>query len=455
MNMKPLTLRQIAVATGGTYCGDLRSEDALITGVVSDNRDVAHGNLFVCIKGERTDGHLYAEAAYRSGASCCLCERRLETNSPYILVPSTLKALKDLAEYYRSLFHIPVIGVTGSVGKTTAKEMTAAVLSKKYTVLKTRKNLNNEIGVPLMLLSLRAEHKAAVIEMGISEFGEMSRLSKMVRPDICLMTAIGYCHLENLGDLSGVLKAKSEVFQYMAPDSVAVVCGDDKLLRTFDPGIRKITYGFEQGNDYTAENVEDNGTDGLSFDIVHGAGRLGCHIPAYGRHLVLAALAATAIGRLLGLTDEEIRRGLRSYEPVGGRSNVRHTDFLTVIDDCYNANPNSMAAALSSLAALPGRKVAILGDMKELGSDSAALHRETGALAGELGIDCLITCGDLAAHIYEGFVACAGAQARHFPSKEQLFSALPSLIQKGDTVLVKASRSMAFETIVDALIQLD
>ena len=454
MNMKPLTLRQIASATGGTYCGDPCSADTEITGVVSDNRDVIPGSLFVCIKGARTDGHLYAEAAFQSGAACCLSERRLETKFPYVIVPSTLKALKDLAEYYRGLFHIPVIGITGSVGKTTAKEMTAAVLSKKYAVLKTLKNLNNEIGVPLMLLSLRAEHEAAVIEMGISEFGEMTRLSKMVRPDICLMTAIGYCHLENLGDLNGVLTAKSEVFSYMKPDAVAVVCGDDTLLRAFDPGVKKITYGFESGNDYTAENLEDNGTDGISFDIVRRTGRFRCHVPAYGRHLVLAALAAAVVGHLLALTDEEIRRGLLSYEPVGGRANVRRTDYLTVIDDCYNANPNSMAAAFSSLSALPGRKVAILGDMKELGDGSADLHRETGALARELGIDRLITCGEMARHIHEGFTACGSAQTLHFTVKAQLISALPSLIQKGDNVLVKASHSMEFETIVDALIGL-
>lgn len=450
MKMKSLSLETIAKVTGGKYIGDPAIKHTIITGVVRDNRDVQSGNLFVCIKGERVDGHEFAASAYDAGATCCLAEQDLVSpKGPYILVTSTLQALKDLAEYYRSLFDIPVVGITGSVGKTTAKEMTAAVLAQKYVVLKTPENLNNEIGVPLTLLSLCEEHEAAVIEMGISEFGEMSRLSKMVRPDICLITTIGFCHLENLCDLNGVLKAKTEVFHYMNPNSIAVVNGDDELLNGFDPRIHKVTYGLHTTNDYFADHIENHGESGMTCEIISTSGRFKAEIPAFGSHMVLAALPATAIGRILGLTTEEIRRGILSYTHVGGRSNVKNTGFLTIIDDCYNANPNSMTAAILSLCTLSGRKVAILGDMKELGSESRELHREIGVLVGRSCVDSLICCGEMAEYIYKGLISSGSEiEAWHFPMKEALFSVLPSLIRKGDNVLVKASHSMQFDEIV-------
>lgn len=453
MRMKPLTLEKIAEITGGKYIGNDVLRQTAITGVVKDNREAYDGCLFICIKGERADGHNFANKAFKSGAACCLAERELPDGiGPYVLVSSTLQALKELGEYYRGLFNIPVIGVTGSVGKTTAKEMTAAVLSQKYNVLKTPENLNNEIGVPLTLLSLKEEHEAAVIEMGISDFGEMSRLAKMVQPDICLITSIGYCHLEQLGDLNGVLKAKSEVFRYMKPDSIAVVNGDDALLREFDPGVRKITFGLGMHNDYKAVDVETRGLSGVACDIVSGNDRFSVMIPAFGSHMLLGALPAAAIGRQLGLTAEEIRLGLLNYTPVGGRANIIETGFITLIDDCYNANPNSMTASIRSLCTLKGRNVAILGDMAELGRDTDALHREIGVLCAKCGIDCLICCGARAEFIFKGLISTGiEVEAWHFPLKDALFSVLPSLIRKGDNVLVKASHSMHFEEIAEEL----
>lgn len=453
MRMKPLRLETIAEITGGKYIGDDILRHTAITGVVKDNREAYDGCLFICIKGERADGHNFAKAAFQAGAACCLAEREFpDAGGPYVLVASTLQALKELGEYYRGLFNIPVIGVTGSVGKTTAKEMTAAVLSQKYNVLKTPENLNNEIGVPLTLLSLKEEHEAAVIEMGISDFGEMSRLAKMVKPDICLITSIGYCHLEQLGDLKGVLKAKSEVFQFMKPDSIAVVNGDDALLREFDPGVRKITFGLGAHNDYKAVNVETLGLSGVACDIVSGHDRFSIMIPAFGSHMLLGALPAAAIGGQLGLTAEEIRLGLLNYTPVGGRANIYETGFITLIDDCYNANPNSMTASIRSLCTLEGRNVAILGDMAELGRDADTLHREVGILCAKCGIDCLICCGARAEFIFKGLISTGvEIEAWHFPLKEALFSVLPSLIRKGDNVLVKASHSMHFEEIAEEL----
>ena len=453
MAMKPLSLETIARVTGGRFIGDEKCRDTLITGVVRDNREAFAGCLFLCIKGARADGHNFANKAFEAGAACCLAERAPDApTGPYVLVDSTLAAVRALGAYYRSLFDIPVIGVTGSVGKTTAKEMTAAVLSRKYNVLKTEENLNNELGVPLMLLKLGEEHEAAVIEMGISDFGEMSRLGEMVRPDICLITAIGYCHLDNLGDLNGVLRAKTEIFNYMREDGIAVVNGDDVLLRRFDPGMKKIMFGLEMHNDYRAVSVNAQGTCGVACSIVRENGCFDVFVPAFGSHMAYGVLAAAAIGHVLGLTDEQIRQGIGRYEPVGGRANVHDTGYITVIDDCYNANPNSVSASIRSLTALDGRKVAILGDMFELGTDAQRLHAEIGELAAQSGVDCLICCGELAENIRNGFVSAGnGGQSFYYKDKQSLLEALPDYIKQGDSVLVKASHGMHFEQLADAL----
>jgi len=433
MKQNFLTPRIIAEITNGQYIGENEAFDIRVIGAVRDNRDVEPGNLFVCIKGARVDGHSFANKAFESGATCCLAEQELiEPKGPYVLVTSTLEAIKTIGAYYRSLFNIPVIGITGSVGKTTAKELIASVLSVKYNTLRTPGNLNNELGVPLTLLSLNETHEAAVIEMGISDFGEMSRLAQMVRPDIFVMTRIGYAHLDMLKDLDGVLKAKTEAFKYMKPDGIAVLNGDDELLRTYDPGMKKILYGLREDNDICIENIKIN-------------------IPAYGSHLKELLGAAVAVGTLLGLTKDEIKRGITGYEPVEGRANIINTGEITLIDDCYNANPNSVKAALTSLTTLPGRHVAILGDMLELGEQSEELHHEIGEYAKKTGIDCLICAGVEADNIYKGYLSTNSGEAYYFPTKEKLVSRLPELIKKDDAVLVKASNGMRFCEIVKLL----
>ena len=450
--MMHLTPQIIAGITGGEYIGDGLGRDARITGAVRDNREAKHGNLFVCIRGARVDGHSFANAAFDSGAVCCLAEQRIpNAKGPYVLVGSTLEAIKAIGGYYRSLFKRPVVGVTGSVGKTTAKELIAAALGTKLRVHKTTDNLNNELGVPLTLLSLDERHDVGVIEMGISTFGEMGRLAEMVRPDILVITRIGYSHLEDLGDLNGVLRAKTEVFAYMASDGIAVMNGDDELLRDFDSGMRKLTFGLEKHNDIRAENIRAEGTDFVMCDVVSDVGRFPVKIPAYGSHIAQLALPGVIIGRLLGLTDAEIGRGLLGYAPVGGRSNVAGAGFITLIDDCYNANPNSVEAALTSLSALDGRRVAILGDMLGLGAQTDKLHEDVGAFAARGYVDALVCCGDKACLIYDGYIAAGGKEARYFPEKAGLIEALPRLIKKGDAVLVKASRGMEFEEFIPVL----
>lgn len=442
--MKPIALREIAAACSGVLHGD---PDIIITSIVTDSRQAGSGSLFAAIKGARADGHRFIPSTVEQGAACVLCEEAPDVETPYILVDSTLVALKGIAEYYRSLFTIPFVGITGSVGKTSTKEFISSVLSQKYKVHKTGGNFNNELGVPITLFGLEEYHEAAVIEMGISGFGEMTRLAKMVRPDISVITNIGYCHLENLGDRDGVLKAKTEMFTYLKENGTIILCHDDDKLSTVTEynGIKPVFYGT--GNDeFRAENIVEKGLFGIDCTLIHGDSRIDVTVPTMGRHNVLNALCAMAVGVQLGLTDDEIKRGIESFENVGSRNHIIKTDKLTIIDDCYNANPTSTKAGLDTLSKLPGRKVAVLGDMKELGKDELALHRSVGEYARELGIDVLIAAGPLSKSAADGY-----GGAIYYADVDSCIAEINSILKDGDTVLVKASHSMHFEKIVEAI----
>ena len=446
--MKPFTLAEIAAACGGTYVGNEDMKSAVITSVERDSRQVKEGSLFLAIKGERVDGHDYIQKCYDSGAICAICEKAPENaDKPYILVPSTLQAVKEIGRAYREKFDIPVVGVSGSVGKTSTKEMLYAVLSQKFKTHKTQGNLNNELGVPLTLLSMPEDTEAAVIEMGISGFGEMTRLAKMAQPTICVLTIIGCCHLENLGDRDGVLKAKTEMFDYAKEGAAFILNGDDDKLSTVKDvrGTKPIFFGLDKSNRYYAENIENNGEGGVSCTLCFDDTRLDVTIPAIGSYMVSNALAAVAAGKLLGLSDEQLKNGVEAYKTVGSRANVINTGKLRIIDDCYNANPTSVKASLDTLKNFAGRKVAILGDMKELGSNELALHYDTGAYAKEIGIDRILSVGPLAKEL------ARGAEDLWFESIDALLHELPDLLKDGDTVLVKASHSMHFENIVENL----
>jgi len=449
--MLPLTIRTIAAVVGGEYRGDAALLERCISSVVRDNREVVEDSLFLCFRGERVDGHSFAASAFASGAICAIAERLLDGAGAHIIVDDTAQALKKLGAHYRNLLKIPVIGVVGSVGKTTMKELIAAALGAKMRVLKTDKNLNNELGVPLTLLSIGEEHDAAVIEMGISDFGEMTRLAEMARPDIVVFTAVGHSHLEQLGDLDGVLRAKAEVFPLMPRDGVAVLCGDDAHLRGAETGLRTLYFGTDEHNDYRAENITADGTNSCKFNVITPSEKVAVELQAYGLHLASSSAGAVAVGELLGLSQAEIARGLSSYAPIDGRANTIITPNFTLIDDCYNANPDSMASSLRSLSGLAApRRVAILGDMKELGANENELHRNLGLLIGSLNIDVLICLGEKAEFIFKGFIASKAERERyHFPLREAFFAQLPSLIKKGDAILVKASHSMNFNEIVD------
>lgn len=446
--MKPFTLAEIAAACDGEYVGSEAMKSAVITSVERDSRQIKDGSLFLAIPGERADGHDFIEKCYAAGAVCAICERAPQNAvKPYILVPSTLEAVKKIGRAYREKFDIPVIGVSGSVGKTSTKEMLYAVLSQKYRTHKTQGNLNNELGVPLTLLSMPEDAEAAVIEMGISGFGEMTRLAEMAQPTICVLTIIGCCHLENLGDRDGVLRAKTEMFLHAREGADFILNGDDDKLCTVKEvrGKAPVFFGLDKRNRYYAENIENNGEGGVRCTLCFDGERLDVTIPAIGSYMVTNALAAVAAGRLLGLSNEELRRGVESYKTVGSRAHVVNTDSLRIIDDCYNANPTSVKASLDTLNNFGGRRVAILGDMKELGQNELALHYDTGVYARELGVDCVLSVGPLAKELAKG------AGGAWFADIGSLCKALPGLLQKGDTVLVKASHSMHFEKIVDYL----
>jgi len=445
--MTGLTVSDIAALTGGALRGP---GGAVPSNAVIDSREVVSGSLFAALPGARADGHDFIPMAFEKGAACCLALRVPEgVTGPVIVVPDVAAALTQLAAEYRQRFAIPVIGVSGSVGKTTAKEMTAAVLSRRYNVLKTEKNLNNELGVPLTLLRLAPEHQAAVVEMGISDFGEMTRLAALVRPTMAIYTVVGHSHLEKLGDRQGVLRAKTEMLPFLPPEGAAFMNGDDDLLRACPCPVEKICFGTGAENGVRAENIV-SGDMSTACDIVSGSRRISAVIPAYGRHMVYAALAAAAVGLRLGLTDGEIAAGIADFAPVGRRARVSDTGFVTLVDDCYNANPDSVDCAVDSMAKLTGRRVCILGDMLELGPDSPALHRAVGRYAAEHGSELVLTAGRLAEDISAG-AAEAGAQTAHYPDTASLIAALPEHLRRGDAVLVKASHSMKFENISEAV----
>ena len=474
--MKHMTPRQMANACAGIlHCVGASQEMALqeVTAVITDSRKAVEGCLFAAIRGERADGHSFIPAVLEAGAACILCERDLtEQDIPsgrsdfcWIRVKSTLAALRDLAEYYLQELGIPAVGIAGSVGKTSTKEMTAAVLSQKYRVLKTQGNFNNELGVPLTIFRLTPEDEIAVLEMGISDFGEMHRLSRIVHPDTVIMTNIGECHLEFLGDRDGVLRAKSEIFDFLKEEGNIILNGNDDKLVTLREvnGISPVFFGIreetpKQKLDVYAEEITPLGLRGTRARIRTYAGDFTCTIPIPGRHMVMNALAGTAAGLIYHLSLEEIRQGIESLQPVSGRFHIVETDQMTVIDDCYNANPISMKASLGVLKDALGRRVAILGDMAELGPEEERYHREVGAFAAENGVDLLVTIGERGAWIREGFQEKQkdtgdgpSAQSVHFESAGAFLAEAGKWMSPKDTVLVKASHCMQFETIVEAL----
>ncbi len=452
--MKHMTLSEIADACCGIYCGDPAFLDCEVSSVAIDSRKVVKDTLFVAIKGARVDGHSFIPQVMEAGALCSLSEQDLgDVDYPYIRVSSCTEALKDLAEHYRRSLDIKVVGITGSVGKTSTKEMIASVLSEKYNVLKTEGNFNNEIGLPLTVFNIREEHEVAVLEMGISHFGDMKPLAKIARPDVCVITNIGYAHLENLGTRDGILKEKSSMTDYMNPKGSVIFNGDDDKLKSYTSrdGRTPVYFGLTSSCPFHVENIERKGLKGTYAEFVTPTSRFHAHISIPGDHMIYNALAGVAVGYALGMNNDEIARGIEKLVPIAGRNNLIEAKHYTIIDDCYNANPQSVSAALEILAKTEcDRKVAVLGDMGELGDLTAQAHYNMGALAAMLGIDFVAAIGEKAAMIADGAVD-SGGEAYHFATKEEAIRELTGQLGPNTAMLVKASHAMHFGWIVEEL----
>ena len=349
-----------------------------------------------------------------------------------------------------------MVGITGSVGKTSTKEMIASVISQKYNVHKTEGNFNNEIGLPLTIFGIRAEHEVAILEMGISDFDEMHRLSAIANPDICVITNVGLCHLENLGDRDGVLRAKTECFEHMKEGGLAVLNGDDDKLCTKKQvnGRDTVFYGLESTNQIYATEVTNLGFEGMEAVVHTPVGEFRANITIPGEHNVYNALAATAVGLELGLSLEEIKRGIEEARTIAGRTNLVKANGMNVIDDCYNANPVSMEAALDVLSHAKGRTIAVLGDMGELGDNEAILHFGVGRCVAEKHIHTLFCAGSLAAEYKAGVEAVStDCEVYHFENRDDMIVALLDYVKAGDNILIKASHFMEFPKVVEALTQ--
>ena len=452
--MQPMTVKEIAAAVGGVWWNP-REDAAPVTAISTDSRKVVPGCLFLPWVGEKFDGHDFIDMALDKGAAGCLCARLPQDIRPdkfYIKVDDTRLALRALASAYRDKFDIPFVQITGSVGKTTTKEMIAAVLGAKYRTLKTPENFNNDIGTPLTLFGLGPEHQAAVIETGMNHFGEIEYLGALVRPDVAVISNIGDAHIEFLGSREGILKAKCEIFEHLKEGGLVVLNGDDALLNTVQVPFRTVRCGQSEHCQARITEIADHGVDGITCTVVTEKDTYALAVPAPGAYMAYSASIAVAVGEELGLSHDEIVRGVASYEPAGSRMRVVHLpEGRILLDDCYNANPQSVTAALEVLAKTEcDRRVAVLGDMGELGALTDQAHYNMGALAAMLGIDFVVAIGEKAARIADG-AAQSGGEVLHFSTKEEALKTLKEELKPGTAMLVKASHAMHFGALVDAL----
>mgnify|MGYP001080100912 FL=1 len=458
--MEALTLRQLLEAVNGTLLGDFDDLDAQAVQVSTDSRSIPPGCLFIPLEGERFDGHSFINSALEAGAAGCLTARERENYLPgkfYVKVRSTQRALWELARYYKRLFPIPFIAVTGSVGKTTTKDMTAAVLGARFRVHKTEGNFNNDIGVPLTLLKLEKRHEVCVVELGMDHAGEIDNLARLVEPDMALITNIGDAHIENLGSRENIFKAKCEIFPHLKKGGLAILNGDDPLLATLRGALpqRTVFVGAGEGLDYAARDLSSDGAGHLFCRVKTPRSQFEANIPALGSHMIYPTLMAAAAAEALGMAPDEIVRGIGAFLPTKMRMNiVRCKGDIVILNDAYNANPQSMRAAAAVLGDAQGRrKVAVVGDMKELGPGSEQFHRAVGGYFAQAGTDRLIAVGDMARFMAEGARDAGLGQADWFPTLDAARNALSREVRAGVTILVKASRSMAFEKIVDYLLE--
>ena len=449
--MKELTLKQIADWCGGKVSA--RFEHLRVSRMQSDSRKVRSGDLFVALKGAKADGHDFAETAINHGAVAALVSRPISEKLPSIEVEDTLRAYGDIAAGYRKLTGVKVVGITGSVGKTTTKEMTASVLEAAYHTDKTEGNHNNNLGLPMTIMDMPENTEVAVLEMGMNHSGEMEYLSDIARPDLAIITNIGTMHIEHLGTREGILQAKLEIMRGMPEDGAGVFNGDEPLLWNIRAigKHKKYYYGIENhACDVTATDIVEL-DDGVRF-VVHGFGQqFELFVPMLGRHAVYNALAATTVGLLLGVKPEQIQARFSSFHNTGMRQKIYVKNGVTIIEDCYNAGPESTEAALDVLAGIKtdGRRIAVLGDMLELGNRSAAEHYRIGRLAVGKA-DLLLTYGEHSVRTLTGAIT-GGMNPKntdHFDTHEDMAHMLKMRVSEGDVVLFKGSRGMRMEKVL-------
>ena len=451
--MKELTLKQAAEFCYGKL--EPGAEDVTVTGVQLDSRHVKPGDLFVAIKGEKADGHDFVSMAAKNGARAALVSRPVEAEIPTILVSDTIRAYGDLAAAYRERAGVTVIGITGSVGKTTTKEMTACMLSRSYHTARTEGNHNNNLGLPMTILDMPDDTEVAVLEMGMNHFGEMAYLTSIARPDIAIITNIGTMHIEHLGSREGILQAKLEIFRGVPKNGVGVFNGDEPLLWNVraDGGHKKYYYGVEnRACDVTATDIQEL-EDGMRF-VVNGFGhRFELFVPVLGRHTVYNTLAAVTAALLMKVPPEKIQAQISQFHNTGMRQKIYERDGFTIIEDCYNAGPESTEAALDILAGFraraKGRCFAVLGDMLELGNRSAAEHYRIGRIAATKA-DVLYTYGANSVRMVSGAITGGMKQklVEHFDTHEELAHMLKMRAKPGDVILFKGSRGMRMEKVL-------
>ena len=458
--MQTITLAQLLEAVHGELLGQFQDRSTPIDRVDTDSRTIHPGSLFIPLVGERFDGHAYIESALSGGAAGCLTAREPDFCRPdrfYVKVDSTQRALGDLAAWYKDQFALPCIAVTGSVGKTTAKDMIAAVLGVKYRVLKTEGNYNNDVGLPLTLLRMDDSHQLCVLEMGMDKFGEIDYLAGLVKPDVGIITNIGDAHIERLGSRENIFKAKCELLPHVKEGGLLILNGDDALLSTLrgKTAVPALFCGQGEGLEYRAQPAGGDGVSHIHCRMTTPHMDRVVKIPALGEHMLYPALLATAAAEHFGLSPDQIEEGLQRFVPTRMRMNLlQRGDGITILDDTYNANPQSMRAAISVLAdSQRSWRAAILGDMLELGPFAPALHMGVGECLGRAGIDCLVAVGELAEHIAQGARESGVPQVFTCADKERAKDILSGLIRPDSAYLLKASRGMKLEELTAWLVE--
>ena len=441
-----ISLKQAALWCGGTVAPAFA--EVSFCGANFDSRNLRPGELFVAVTGAR-NGHAFIPDALEKGAAAVLVSEPVREDIPAITVSDTVTALQDIARGYRESLSLRVVGVTGSVGKTTTKEMIAAVLGTTYRTQKTPENFNNGLGLPVTVLSLDRADEAAVLEMGMNHFGEIALLTRIAQPDIAVITNIGTMHMENLGSREGILQAKLEILEGLRPGGLAVFNGDNDLLSSVAEQYHAATFGLGAKNDVRAVNITtENDTTHFTADAFGTSMEI--TLPTVGEHNILNALAAIAVGLKCGVAPERIESGLADFHNTGMRQHIYDCRGVKIIEDCYNAGPESMEAAFGVLGSYPGRKLAALGGMLELGPLAPQAHYRVGTLAAQTA-DVLFAYGANSEQTVRGALDAGMKSAKYFESHEELAQALKAELRAGDNLLVKGSRGMKMERVLRLL----